>query len=115
MQITYEGGYVAAVDYDADQKLFTGRILNLRDHVHFTGRSVDELEESFHESLEVYLGVCREEGKEPEKPYGGNIMVRGTPAWHRLVAIAAAHAGARSINAWAVEALEAAAKREVEG
>lgn len=67
-------------EYEPDDDCFHGRVLGIRDVVHFTGRSVDELKQALADSVEDYLDACRAVGKPPEKPYSGKILVRAPEA-----------------------------------
>ncbi len=58
-------GYEAKVEYDAKAELFHGEAFGIRDVVTFQGRSVEECEKAFHDSVEVYLEFCRERGEKP--------------------------------------------------
>ena len=100
-------GYEALVSYDEDAELFHGEIMNLRDVITFQGRSVEELKQAFVESVADYLAFCRERGKEPEKPYSGQFMVRIDPPLHKAVATAARRQGL-SLNKRVAETLERA-------
>ena len=100
--------YVATVELDAEAGLLHGEIINLSDVVTFQGRSVDELRQAFRESVEDYLGACAEFGKEPEKPFTGQFVVRLRPEVHRS-AVLAAKIENKSLNAWVAEKLEQAA------
>jgi predicted HicB family RNase H-like nuclease len=102
------GKYLAAIEFDEDAGLFHGEIVNLNDVVTFQGRSVDELREAFKESVEDYLEACAEFGKEPEKPFKGQFVIRVSPEVHRSVVVAAKSEG-KSLNKWASEKLEQAA------
>jgi len=97
-------GYLADVKYDDEAQAFHGEVLNIRDVVTFVGRSVDELQKAFHESVDDYLEYCRERGEEPEKPFSGKFVVRAPPELHRAASTAAARDG-KSLNAWVVEQL----------
>jgi len=103
-------GYVGAFDFEPDDDAFHGEIAGIRDVIHFTGRSVDELRQAFQEAVDDYLATCAEIGKSPEKPYSGRFMVRVSPDIHRLTDAAAKISG-KSLNAFAAEALEHAAKK----
>jgi len=105
--MTYQG-YVAPIEYDADMRMFHGRVLNANSVITFYGASVDELEREFAKSMNTYFDYCRENGKNPDKPYSGRLNLRATPELHAQLAIAAAEDG-KSINAWAVEQLGIAA------
>ena len=102
-------GYEAEVEFDADARVISGRVLNLRDIIYFEGESVDEVETAFKESVDDYLAWCAEQGEEPDKPYSGKILVRMEPNLHRAVALQADREGS-SVNAFIVKALERATK-----
>lgn len=92
-------GYTARVEFDSDDGLFYGDVIDLRDMIAFSGESVQELTESFHRAVDTYLEFCDERGVDPEKPFRGKIQLRIEPDLHRSAAIAAASEGI-SINAF---------------
>lgn len=100
-------GYTGIVEFDPSIDAFHGRIIGLQDVVTFQGRSLEELRREMAESVEDYLHFCAEVGKEPERPYRGEFLVRTTPELHRAVATQAESSGL-SLNAW-VEAVIAEA------
>ena len=100
-------GYTAKVEFDDEAGLFHGRVLNLRDGINFQGTTVDELRHEFVESVEDYLEWCAERGEEPEKPCSGKFVLRIEPELHREIIVAAELSG-QSLNAWIVNALQAA-------
>jgi predicted HicB family RNase H-like nuclease len=61
-------GYEAKIEYDEDDRLFFGHVINIQDVIVFDGLSVDELEQSFHQVIEEYLADCQTLNKTPEKP-----------------------------------------------
>ena len=61
-------GYAARIDYDDDDRIFTGRIAGIRDGAGFHADTVDGLRQAFHEAVEDYLETCAKIGKEPQKP-----------------------------------------------
>lgn len=83
-------GYHATVEYDAEDKIFVGKVFGIVDSLNFHGTSVEELEEMFHQSIENYLSICEQFGKEPDKEFKGTFNVRISPELHRLVALEAA-------------------------
>lgn len=101
-------GYVARVEFDADDRIFVGRVAGIRDVVVFHGASVDELEQAFHASVDDYLAACERLGQRPEKPFSGRMMFRVDPEVHARAAMAAQLAGL-SLNQWAERALREAA------
>jgi predicted HicB family RNase H-like nuclease len=103
--------YVATVELDPDAGILHGEIINLNDVVTFQGRSVEELRQAFKDSVEDYLAACAEFGREPEKPFSGQFIVRVRPEVHRSAVIAARSAG-KSLNGWIADTLEHAACEE---
>ena len=82
-------GYLGAVEYDSQAKIFHGDVINTRDVITFQGTTVKEIELAFKESIDDYISWCREENVEPEKPYSGKFNVRLSPELHRRTAILA--------------------------
>ena len=101
--MTYQG-YTAVVEYDADDHVFYGRVVDLRDVVHFEGRSVEELETAMRETIDDYLAVCAERGREPDRPFSGRVGLWLGTALHRAAATRAAEEG-KSLNDLLVEAI----------
>jgi predicted HicB family RNase H-like nuclease len=52
-------GYVGSVEFNADDKVFFGKILGIKDLVTFEGESVTELDNFFQEMIEDYLLACK--------------------------------------------------------
>ena len=48
-------GYVGAVEYDDEAKIFSGEVINTRTVITFQGTTFDELENEFHASVDDYL------------------------------------------------------------
>ena len=96
--------YFAKVEFDDEDNIFHGEIINLRDVITFEGETVEELRKAFHDSVEDYLEFCAERGEDPEKPYSGKFMVRVDPVLHKTIAIQARKSG-KSLNAWVNETL----------
>ena len=106
--MTYKG-YSARIEYDDEDGIFLGRIAGIRDGVGFHADTVDGLREAFHEAVEDYIDTCARIGKEPQKPYSGKVMFRVSPEVHRKAALAAELSG-KSLNQWAEEVLDRAAR-----
>ena len=103
-------GYTGVFEFDPSIEAFHGRVVGVQDVVTFQGTSLDELRREMAESVEDYLELCAEVGKEPERPYRGEFLVRTTPELHRAATIEAEAAG-MSLNAW-VEATITTVVRE---
>jgi len=57
--------YYGSVEYSAPDECFFGKIIGINDLVTFEGESAKTLKKAFIESVEDYLNICKEEGKEP--------------------------------------------------
>ena len=79
-------GYKASISFDEEDKIFVGEVFGIADSLNFHGRSIDELEEAFHDSIENYLEICKKIGKNPQKEFSGTFNVRTTPALHEQAA-----------------------------
>jgi len=104
-------GYTGVFEFDPTIDAFHGRLVGVRDVVTFQGRSLDELRREMAESVEDYLEHCGNVGKDPEKPYRGEFLVRTTPDVHRAAALEAEVSG-MSLNAWVETAIVSATVRE---
>ncbi len=98
-------GYIAKIEFDDEDDVFHGEVINLRDVITFQGETVDELRQAFQESVEDYLAFCDERGEQPEKPYSGKFSVRIDPELHRKITIQARIAN-MSLNRWISKTLE---------
>jgi predicted HicB family RNase H-like nuclease len=107
-------GYTTGMDYDAEDHILVGRLIGVRDRVVFHGKTVDEFETAFRESVDAYIENCAALGKDPEKPASGRLMLRVPPRVH-CAALAAAKASGQSLNQWAASALFSAASRSASG
>ena len=58
-------GYKAAVTYDCDGKVLHGEVVGIRDVIFFEAESVEQLEKEFRFSIDDYLAVSAERGREP--------------------------------------------------
>lgn len=107
MSLDYKGYSAGPIEFDEDQGLFSGIVVGLRDVVSFAGRNADELKTAFRESVDDYLAFCAERGKEPDRPYSGNFMVRVDSNLHRKATIRAQSEG-MSLNSWIARQIDAA-------
>jgi predicted HicB family RNase H-like nuclease len=98
-------GYVGHATYDDEAGIFHGDVQHTWDVITFQGRSVEELERAFRDSIDDYLVWCAERGKTPDKPYSGHIVLRMPPGLHRRLAEEASQEG-KSLNALVIERIE---------
>lgn len=103
-------GYYGSVSYDDDDRIFYGKLEFIPGLISYEGRDVASLRAAFEEAVEDYLELCREEGREPERPLKGSFNVRVGQELHRR-AVMAAKERSVSLNAFVVEALEEATGR----
>jgi predicted HicB family RNase H-like nuclease len=101
-------GYIGKVEFDEDENMMSGMVINTRDVITFMGRSVREVRKALKDSIDDYLAFCAERGVNPDKPYNGKILVRIEPELHAKLVARAALAD-KSLNEFAEEALEYAA------
>tara|TARA_B100000683_G_scaffold262401_1_gene289443 strand:- start:161 stop:514 length:354 start_codon:yes stop_codon:yes gene_type:complete len=102
-------GYFGPVAFDAEDEVFFGHIAGIDDIIGFHADTVAELKAAFHDAVDDYLETCARIGKPPQKPYSGKVMFRVRPETHRNASLAAELAG-KSLNQWAEEVLEEAAR-----
>ena len=101
-------GYTGCIDYDEDGNYFYGSVLGLkRDGISFEGESVDELKKDFQDGIDDYLAHCKENGKEPEKPFSGKTVIRIGSQLHQAAALKAQNLGI-SLNDFIRRAISAA-------
>jgi predicted HicB family RNase H-like nuclease len=99
--------YAGVIEYDEQGKIFTGEVVGLRSVITFQGRTPEELEDSFRDSIELFLEMCAQDGVEPEKPYSGKFNLRINPSLHQVITARAAIEKI-SLNEWVTEAIEKA-------
>ena len=97
-------GYEATVEFDAEDRIFFGRVVGTRDVIAFDGQTVDELEEAFQAVVDEYLADCEQVGKDPNKPCSGRFNLRISPELHRKAVLRAEVDGV-SLNAFVEGAL----------
>jgi predicted HicB family RNase H-like nuclease len=102
-------GFGALIQFDGEDEIFTGRIAGIQDVIGFHADSVAGLKAAFREAVDDYLATCKAIGKEPQKSFSGNLMLRVDPSIHSKVALAAEMSG-KSLNQWGEEVLAAATR-----
>ena len=98
-------GYIGKAEYDGDNHIFAGIVVNTRTVITFQGTTVEELEKEFHNSVDYYIEWCKKDGVEPEKTYSGKFNVRFSPELHQKAAIRAKILGI-SLNSFVEKAVE---------
>ena len=59
-------GYIGVVEFDDKAKIFHGDVINTRDVITFQGKTVDDIENAFHDSIDDYISWCEQDGVNPE-------------------------------------------------
>lgn len=106
-KMTYKG-YTAQMEFDTDDKIIVGRVIDIDDIITFHGTSVLEFEAAMQTAVEGYLFACEQLGQVAEKPASGRLMLRVDPVVHAAALKASARSG-QSLNKWAEKALNQAA------
>lgn len=106
-KMTY-AGYTTQMEFDTDDKIIVGRVLDIDDIITFHGTSVAEFEAAFHDAIDSYVLACKRLGQTAEKPASGKLMLRVNPAVHAAAVKASARSG-QSLNKWAEQVLRKAA------
>ena len=55
-------GYTARMDFDAEDKIIVGRVLDIDDIITFHGNSVAEFEAAFQAAVDGYISACAQLG-----------------------------------------------------
>lgn len=106
-------GYQADVQFDADDEVFHGRVINLRDGITFEATDVATLKTEFRAAVDGYLAFCAERNEEPDRPFSGRFVVRMEPEVHRKVARASAMEH-MSLNGWVIRHLDICAAKIID-
>ena len=104
--MTYKG-HTARIEFDAQDRIFCGRLAGIRDIITFHGETVDALEAAFKEAVDDYLATCAKLGDKPDKPYSGKLTLRIPPGVHAAISTAAETSG-KSLNKWVADILDKA-------
>ena len=79
--------YYGSVEYSSDDETFYGKVAFLRALISYEGQTVKELKQAFQKSVDDYLKLCKQQGKQPEQPFKGTFNVRTGPELHRKASI----------------------------
>ncbi len=108
-KLTYKG-FTAKIEFSADDNVFFGRLIGLKDIVGFHGETVEELKDAMRQSVDFYIETCERDGKKSKKSYSGKVLFRLPDKLHAEIAEAATREG-KSINEWGREVFEMAVKK----
>lgn len=97
-------GYYGSVEYSAEDRLLTGKILFINDLVMYMSPTATDIEEKFRSAVDLYLENCARLNQKPEKPFSGTFNVRIGQELHRKAAIKAERNG-QSLNEFVKDAI----------
>ena len=60
--MTYRG-YTASLEFDPEDNILVGRVLDIDDIISFHGESVAEFTGAFHEAVDTYVFACEKRGQ----------------------------------------------------
>lgn len=101
-------GNLGEAEFDESVGVLHGRVVNVRPILTFESDRASDVRSAFEDTVDDYLAWYAEDGREPEQPFSGTLLMGGTPELHRAVALAAARQN-KSMNAWTTEVLAKAA------
>ena len=61
-------GYTAEVVWDAEAQIYYGHVVGTQDKITFQAEKLEEIEQEFQKSVDVYFEFCRKLKEEPETP-----------------------------------------------
>lgn len=67
MEMEYKG-YIGHAEFDDEAQIFHGEVQLVRGVVTFQAKSINEISNAFHDSVDDYLEFCKSKNIEPEKP-----------------------------------------------
>jgi len=106
--LTYKG-FIGSVHYNANDRVFFGKVEGINDLITFEGTTVAELENGFIFMVDEHIKDCEQEGIPVEKSYKGTFNIRLNPDVHKKAAQLALIKGI-TLN----QLVQRAIKREIE-
>ena len=99
-------GYVGSVEFSENDGVFFGKVQGIRSLISYEGTTAKQLVKDFHDAVDDYLDLCKEEGTKPEIAYKGSLNVRFKNVdIHRNAAIYAMN-HKQSLNSFIEEAVQ---------
>jgi len=97
-------GYIGSIHYSQEDQVFWGKLELIDALVTFEANNGSELEHNFHNAVDDYLSLCKENNSEPQKPFKGTFNVRVGSNLHKATYISSMIEGV-SMNKIVEEAL----------
>ena len=68
--------YLGTVEWHDDEGIFKGEVLLHRNCISYEGKTIEELRNNFHKSIDNYIEVCEKNNLKREIPFKGSFNVR---------------------------------------
>ncbi|MEW6550372.1 MAG: type II toxin-antitoxin system HicB family antitoxin [Spirochaetota bacterium] len=102
--LTYKE-FIGSVHFSAEDEVFYGKLEGIDDLATFEAKDVVGLKKAFEKTVDDYIELCSQSGKNAEKSYKGSFNVRISPELHRIARRRATQLGI-SLNQLVLAALE---------
>ena len=109
--IEYKNFY-GSIHFDSDDQILFGKIEGISDLITFEGTTVEEITNSFHEAVEDYIEICKNNNKPIYKSYKGNFNIRISEDLHKKAVLKAVALGI-SLNQLVKKAIEKKKKKSL--
>lgn len=76
-------GYQAVIEFSSEDSTLFGKVMDIDDKIIFEIDNPCNAESIFQEVIDDYIELCKENSKEPCKPYKGVFNVRIDPSLHK--------------------------------
>ena len=87
-------GYKGSVEYSRQDNCLYGKVLGLSsDMIMYEGETLADLEADFRNGIDSYIEGCLLDGRQPRKPFSGQLTLRLSPEEHSALAIMAQQTG----------------------
>ena len=104
-------GFIGSIEASFVDNCLFGKIEFIKDTITFEGETLIELKEAFEDAVDEYLELCKEIGKEPEKPFKGSFNVRLGSELHKEAAVIAKTKG-KTLNEFVCDSIKEAIQNE---
>lgn len=93
MELLKHQGYTGSVEVSVEDDCLHGKVLFIADLVTYEAESLSGLKREFREAVDDYIEMCKEIGKDPNKPVSGTFNVRVGTELHKKAALTAVQEG----------------------
>lgn len=79
--------YYGTINFSVEDNILYGKVIGIKGVLSYEGRTLEELNEDFKNTVNEYINDCKERNIIPQKSYKGSFNVRLNPDLHRDLAI----------------------------